>query len=184
MFFKNSFLFIGVIVVSFTLFCGKKNPVNSNEYGALFIRTENEIYEWQYGDDEIKKRIVIQGVLENISGNIYYSKVGDGFNAADEQDPLHIADNSAGYLEKYDEKNNSWNEVKLLGFLIEGSRYISMKPSKTYTIHAYLSIGLDKEEKGIYRFRIDYYNKGNPDDTVVPFSDYSNTFRIIDIIKK
>ncbi len=167
--------------IPFIFNCGK-NPIaslTSNDgYGALSIKTEKYIYVWQQSEFS-KKVLYIHSTLENRSTNIYYSKVGDFFNSASEQDLLFIAENSAGYLEKYNELDNLWYEVKnILPPLIEGSRFVSIKQFKLYSIHASLYIKKDEEEKGIYRFRIDYYDDENLEASTLPYKDYSNTFEI------
>ena len=162
----------GIIVGIPLIYSCEKNPVES-EFEKLSIKTEKNIYIWQLS--ESRKRLHIKGTLENISKNIYYSKLGDYFNAASEQDPLMIAGDSGGHLEKYNEVNSSWYELNILGTLIEGSKFVCIKPSKTYSIDVLLFINKDEEEKGTYRFRIDYYGQ-KP--FILPYKAYSNTFEI------
>ena len=150
--------------------CGK-NPVEP-ESEKLSIKTEKNIYIWQLG--ESNKILYIKGALENISKNIYYSKLGDFYNSASEQDPLFIERYSGGHLEKYNEVNSIWYEINILADL-EGSKFVCIKPSKIYSIDAYLLVKKDEEEKGKYRFRIDYYGQ-KP--YTLPYKDYSNTFEI------
>ena len=154
-----------------------ENTVANDRYVELFIKTYKDIYTWQ--SSESGKVIHIQGTLKNISKNRYYSKVGDRYNSASEQDLLLIAENSAGSIEKYNEVDNLWYEVKnVLALLIEGSKFVSIKPPLLYYIYADLSIKENEEEKGIYRFRIDYYDNENPDSNTLPYWSYSNTFEI------
>ena len=168
----------GVVLSSIPLISGcEKNPVSYNGYGAISIKTEKSTYIWQ--QEESNKVLHINSILENSSKSIYYSNVGDGYNSESEQDFLFIAGNSAGCLEKYDAANDLWYEAKnLLGFLYEGSKFVFIKPSKKYSLRASLHIKNDAEEKGKYRFRIDYYNNVNQDVNAIPLRDYSNTFLI------
>ena len=103
--------------------------------------------------------------------------MGDGFGSS-EQEQLYIAGNSEGYIEKYTESDKSWNEIDIRLLLIEGSRFVPIKPSVVYSIYVHLSKSIDENETGKYRIRIDYYDFENPDSSVVPFQDYSNTFEI------
>ena len=73
----------GIIAGSIILIngCGIKNPTapltSDDRYGKLFIKTEKDIYVWQSGFGESFKTIHIHSKVENISTNVYYSKVGD-----------------------------------------------------------------------------------------------------------
>lgn len=179
----------GILSGSFPLIhgCGVKSPVTSSSlndgHGKLLIETEKDTYVWQLGQSESQKTLNIYSTVKNISHNTYYSQVGDRINSAPEQERLSFAENSAGFLEKYNEKDCVWNETALLGILIEGSRFVFLKPSGQYTIDTYLRKNINETEKGIYRFRIDYYDNLNPDIDIFPYRDYSNVFEIIDIIK-
>jgi hypothetical protein len=66
----------------------------------------------------------------------------------------------------------------MAGMLIEGSRFVPLKPSKIYSIYGHLFSQKGQEEKGTYRLRIDYYVNSNPDAAETPFRDYSNSFEI------
>ena len=144
-------------------------------YKKLFINTDTTIYTWQQG--ESKDFIIIQGTLTNESDSIFYSRLGDGFGPS-EQEQLFIACNSEGYIEKYNESDKSWNEKDLCLYLIEGSRFVSVRPSQDYSIFGHLAKNRDENETGIYRIRIDYYDIENPDSIATPYHDYSNSFEI------
>ena len=144
-------------------------------YNKLSIITDTTTYTWQQG--ESKDFIIIQGTLTNESDSIFYSRLGDGFGPS-EQEQLFIACNSEGYIEKYSESDKSWNEKDLCLYLIEGSRFVPVRPSQDYSIFGHLAKNRDEIEIGIYRIRIDYYDIENPDSIATPFHDYSNTFDI------
>ncbi len=176
---RYAILVIAAFMLS-TLFCtGDMNPVDSLPTNIgndkLYIRTDENAYSWKQSESRLI--IIIQGSLENKSEVTYYSKTGDGYGPP-EQDQLFFAENSAGKIEKYNQSDNSWYETNILGFLIEGSRFVPLNSSKVYSIYAHLTINKDREEKGKYRLRIDYYDNINPKNNSKPFKDYSNTFLI------
>ena len=169
------------IIFLFIVQCSDdENPINAsssgNEYGKLSINTDKDVYSWQQG--ESKDYIIIQGQLENKSDSIFYSRLGDWYNSQSEQKELLIAGNSAGYIEKYNESDNLWYEINILALLIEGSKFVPIKPLLIYSIYGHLIKDNDTEEKGKYRLRIDYYEYEHPDSALSPFQDYSNTFEI------
>ena len=168
-----------IIISSIPLICDcGKNPIAPyDEYGKLSIKTEKDIYTWNLIIGEFTRTIHINGTLENISTINYYSKMGE-VNGPFEQEPLYIAGNSAGYLEKYNEVDSSWYEINILRSLIGGSKFVFIRPSKLYRIYSILSLEKDEEEKGKYRFRIDYYDDENLEASTLPYKDYSNTFEI------
>lgn len=163
------------------IFCTKeKNPLSPTSnlgHSKLSLQTDKTTYSWQ--PNEENRIIVIQGELQNNSTETYYSQVGDAF-AIGESDLLLFAENSASCLEKFDESENKWCEIHLLGILIEGSKFVPLYPSKTYSINATLFIVHDKykQEVGKFRLRIDYYDSPNDVGKVNPYSDYSNSFEI------
>ncbi len=175
---RNSIIIVTLMLL--TISCIKdKNPIDSSPNiegnGSLSIKTEKNIYSWQEGESE--QIIIVQGSFENRSDETYYSRIGDGFGPP-EQDQLFIAGNSAGQIEKYNNSDNSWYEINITGFLIEGSRFVPLKPSKVYSIYAHLTIEKEGEDKGKYRLRIDYYDKSDPSEDETPLRDYSNIFEI------
>jgi hypothetical protein len=177
---RNAIIIL-VILMFNTISCMRdKNTVDSSPInegnGKLSMKTDKDIYSWQQGESELI--IIVQGTLENRAESTYYSKIGDGFGPS-EQDQLFIAENSSGRIEKYNKSDNSWYEINIAGLLIEGSRFVPLKPSNVYSIYAYLYINKNNEEKGKYRLRIAYYGNSNPGDDETPFRDYSNSFEIM-----
>lgn len=161
-------------------FCSKDdNPIvasaSDEEYNKLSINTDSTIYTWQ--EDESKNYIYIQGTISNGSDTVFYSRIGDGFGPL-EQELLYIASFSDGYIEKYSESDDFWKERELNFFLQEGVRVVPIRPSQDYSILCRLSKNIDEDETGKYRIRIEYYDINNPDSTVIPFLDYSNTFEL------
>ena len=171
---------IPYFILLFLVFCSEdNNPINTSVsesgYKKLSINTDTTTYTWQ--DGESKDYIIIQGTISNESDTIFYSRLGDGFGPL-EQEQLIIACNSEGYIEKYNESDNSWNEKDICLYLIEGSRFVPVKPSQVYSFISHLEKSSDENETGKYRIRIDYYNIENPDSILTPFHDYSNTFEL------
>lgn len=165
------------VVIFIIISCAKEKDIvgTGSEYGKLNIKTDKEIYFWRQSEEN--RIIVIEGELQNRSTKIYYSRVGDYWGPTD---LVLFAQNSAGRLEKLDEYGYKWNEIYLLGMLIEGSKFIPIEPTKNYTIYAHLYIDNDKykDETGKYRLRIDYFNSVEEAEEATPFSDYSNIFEI------
>lgn len=176
---------IPYFILLFLVFCSKdNNPINTtvsdttvseDKYNKLSITTDTTTYTWQQGESH--DHIIIQGAISNESDTVFYSRLGDGF-ALFEQERLYIASFSDGYIEKHSESDNSWKEREFLAPLFEGVRVVSIRPSKDYSISGLLSKSRDESETGKYRIRIDYYDIENPDSTVTPFHDYSNTFEL------
>ena len=156
-----------------------KNPVDTapSPWGAgnLVLKTDKSDYSWRQGESNF--HIIIEGTLENKSTYTFYSQVGDGFGPP-EQHQLLFANNSAGSIEKFDDSDKSWEEIHVLGLLIEGSRTIPIKPSINYNIYAHLSRDKDEIEKGKYRLRIDYNENSDLNDAETQFQDFSNVFEI------
>lgn len=143
--------------------------------GNLVIKTGRQSYSWE--QNESTYTLTVRGTVDNSTETVYYSKTGDGFGPL-EQERLFFADNSAGYLERYDSVESTWREVNLLTVLIEGSRFVPLKPEKQYSFETFLLWREDKEENGIFRLRIDYYDQSEPGEIAKPFKDYSNMFTI------
>lgn len=178
---KTKFRYVFFILLLFVVHCSEdKIPVKDEYrletgYGKLLIDTDSTTYSWRKG--ETRDYVFVGGTIENQSDTTFYSRLGDGFGPP-EQEELSIAANSEGYVEKYDESHDSWFEIDVLPLLIEGSRFVPIKPSKDYTIHAPLEKDSDEDEMGTYRIRVNYYEVENPDSTISPFQDFSNVFEI------
>ena len=149
--------------------------VSRNKDQKLSINTDSTSYSWQQGESD--DYVHILGTLRNKSDTIFYSSLGDGFGPS-EQGELHIACNSDGSIEKYNESNNSWEKSDICSYLIEGTRVASIKPAQDYSIFANIAKKRDEEENGKYRIRINYYSRQNPDTSAIPFQSYSNAFQL------
>jgi len=165
-----------LFTILFLVSCPENDDTdNIDGFGQFIISTDTTVYTWQ--SSESKDDINIFGTLHNESDVVYYTQMGD-FYGLDHQIELLIAGNSTGYIEKYNEADKSWNEVELPLSLIEGAKYVPVRPENIYRLYGHLTKDKDIEETGIYRIRIDYYNEKEPSNSETPYRDYSNTFEI------
>jgi hypothetical protein len=177
---KRKNLLLPILILLLFCNCQKdNNPIIENEPGIgqqkLLIMTDSSLYIWKM--NEYGYRISIQGTLLNKSDTVYYSRIGDGYGPPEQTD-LIFAGNSGGYLEKYNPNKEIWEEQGILSFLFEGSKMVPIKPSQTYSIRSLLSSNGEANDTGIYRFRVDYYDLLDPDSSIIPDHNYSNTFEL------
>ena len=92
-----------------------------------------------------------QGVRATLIGSSeksFYSRLGDAFNGAVDQDPLFVAEGSDGALER--QSGGTW--VKAAGVpLVEGVREIVITRAKSYSVIAHASAPI---QAGTYRITI------------------------------
>jgi hypothetical protein len=90
----------------------------------------------------------IRATLVGSSEKSFYSRLGDAFNGAVDQNPLFVAEGSDGTLER--QSGGTW--VKTAGVpLVEGVREIVISPAKSYTVIAPASAPI---QAGTYRLTI------------------------------
>ncbi len=90
----------------------------------------------------------IRATLVGSSEKAFYSRLGDAFNGAVDQDPLFVAEGSDGTLER--QSGGIW--IKAAGVpLVEGVREIVITPAKSYTVIAHASAPI---QAGSYRITI------------------------------
>jgi hypothetical protein len=90
----------------------------------------------------------VRATLDGSSEKSFYSRLGDAFNGAVDQDPLFVAEGSDGALER--QSGGNW--VKAAGVpLVEGVREIVIARGKSYTVIAHLSAPV---QAGTYRITI------------------------------
>jgi len=168
--------FLILLPILFLAFCSEddndESIENSGGFGKLTISTDSKVYTWQNGESE--DMIILQGSLTNETDSIYYTSMGD-YYSSDEQFQLFVACNSSANIEKYRKNDKSWYEVEICSYLIEGSKYIALNPSVIYSISGHLRKDKNTSEAGIYRIRVDYYDKNV---LKTPYRDYSNIFEI------
>jgi hypothetical protein len=90
----------------------------------------------------------VRATLLGSTERSYYSRLGDAFNAALDQNPLFVAEGSDGSLER--QSGNSW--IRVAGVpLVEGVRDVVISTSKSYGIIAHASPPI---QAGTYRMTI------------------------------
>lgn len=110
------------------------------------ISLSKSIYRW----DEIPPSdgLAVTATVENQGDQVYFSRLGDGFNSLDEQDLLYVATGSDAFLER--STSGSWHQVER-ATLVEGVKVVTLNPSGSYTLMAYL---LGDRITGTFRLRI------------------------------
>jgi hypothetical protein len=82
-----------------------KNPANPSQIkdgdSKLLIVPDQGKYEWSKTDSSTSLYVLCY--LTNQTDCIYYSKIGNRYNADINQKNLSVAKNTEGYVEKYDE---------------------------------------------------------------------------------
>lgn len=118
----------------------------------------------------------ISAILSNQSDKVYYAEIGDFYNSSTDQDNIYIAGNTQAFVEMFNSDDIVWKTI-FRSFLIEGSRFVSIKPAKMYYLHG--CIPHNEKYVGKYRIKINYYNKIEPTAKDTLFEDYSNIFDVI-----
>jgi hypothetical protein len=90
----------------------------------------------------------ISATLTAAADKPYYSRLGDAFNSAIDQNQLFIAEGSDGVVER--QSGNNWVKASG-GILVEGVREVVLTPGKTYPVHASLSTPI---QTGTYRLTV------------------------------
>jgi len=90
----------------------------------------------------------VRATLVGSTEQPYYSRLGDAFNGALDQNPLFVAEGSDGSLER--QSGGSW--VKVVGVpLVEGVREVVISTSKSYSLIAHASPPI---QAGTYRISL------------------------------
>jgi hypothetical protein len=93
----------------------------------------------------------VRATLGNTADQSFYSRLGDAFNGALDQNPLFVANGSDASLER--EQGSDW--VAVTGaVLIEGVKIVSLQPGKSYDLIAQTSAAT----AGRYRIVVAYRN--------------------------
>jgi len=167
---KNCFIFICILIGSGLYYCSDAdNPVVSEKPdNKLDITTSRNIYiyeEW----------MSISGTVINTTGDTFYSKLGDAIIANDDQEYLYFAEGSDCYFQKYETATGQWTNMPR-GWLIEGTKVVSLLPQKTYLFSFHSRP--DSGDSGQYRFLLKYYRKTGTAFSTDTLRDTSNTFII------
>ena len=112
--------------------------------GDVTLTTSATSYDWEGTG--------IEAALANVGGQPYYARLGDAFNAAEEQEVLFAAFGSDAYLERLE--GDTWVAVDRV-FLVEGVKFVVLYPNSTYTLFAHFT---GPKVAGTYRLRVEYYD--------------------------
>ncbi len=114
----------------------------------------------------------ITAVVTNNGTQTAYARMGDAFNSADEQEVIYAALGSDGKVEL--EAGSSWTTLPT-GILIEGVKTITLKPGKSYRLHASLQ---GPQVTGTARIRIVWFTDADDVGSTNSNESYSETFEI------
>ncbi|MBV6522527.1 MAG: hypothetical protein MNPFHGCM_02675 [Gemmatimonadaceae bacterium] len=109
--------------------------------------------------------------VRNAGSRVVYTKAGDGFDPADEQDPFYVSAGSDAVVEGRG-GSGVWTELDM-GVAIEGTKYIALKPGKTYRLIGTISA---PAFRGQARVRVRY--SSSADRNGQQAVDYSNVFEV------
>jgi len=134
-----------LLVVVSNCSLGGDGPTAALQDGDVTLTTSANSYEWDSGTG-------IEATITNHGERPYFARLGDGFNGDMEQAVLFAAAGSDGYVERRD--GDSWVPLERL-FLIEGVRFVVLKPGSSYTLFAHLT---GRKVTGTHRLRVDYFD--------------------------
>lgn len=132
----------------------------------LQITPTQDVFRW--GDPA--EGLAVEATVSNTGTLSYYSRLGDGFNAADEQDLLFVAEGTSAWLER--REGSTWVAVER-PFLVEGTKVVRLRGGAEYRLVATLT---DRDQTGTFRFRVTVGL--DPDGTGSQSEAVSSTFSI------
>jgi hypothetical protein len=141
--------------------------------GWLSIKTDKHSYRWE--PDDLTTSGLIYATLKNESDSTLYAMMGDGFNSSIDQQNLYVAQGTGGYIQR--QHADGWWEVMPRGWIIEGTRFIALRPGESYRLSAPVH-EWSGTETGVFRFEVEYFDRIEPEPGALPFVDYSNAFTI------
>jgi hypothetical protein len=125
------------------------DPTNSIAAGQITIALAKTVY--TMGELSPSSGQGVRATLGNTADQSFYSRLGDAFNGALDQNPLFVANGSDASLER--EQGSDW--VAVTGaVLIEGVKIVSLQPGKSYDLIAQSSAAT----AGRYRIVVAYRN--------------------------
>ncbi len=132
------------------------DPTNSIVAGQITIALAKNIY--STGDLDPSSGQGVRATLGNTADQPFYSRLGDAFNGAIDQNPLFVAMGSDASLER--EQGSDWVAVSG-AVLIEGVKVVSLQPGKSYELIAHASAAT----AGHYRIVVAYRNSATAEPT-------------------
>jgi hypothetical protein len=161
---------VGLTVVAMSC----STPVDTTEpnsqiaAGTVVITLDKSSYTWEEASTD-----GVRGTLRNTSDATIYSRLGDAFNGAIEQDPLFISHGSDGSVER-SAGTNQWLKADM-AILIEGTRFIVLRPGQSYQFIAPLS---GAARQGTYRIAVTHRSTINDEERAAVNTSYSAIFEI------
>ncbi|MCI0696172.1 hypothetical protein L0337_29740 [candidate division KSB1 bacterium] len=144
-----------------------------NAAGNLEIRAQKVEYTW--GPEDLGASRQIEATVFNHSERTYYAMLGDGFNSSLDQETLFVAEGTGGFIE-LNESEGSWRAMPR-SLLFEGTRFVALRPQKTYRLLADLGAWRGNET-GQFRIKVEYFDRNDPPPGTTPKVDYSHAFTI------
>jgi hypothetical protein len=126
--------------------------------------------EYHWDNLEPGNGLAIQALLTNQGTRSYYARLGDAFNAMDEQSVLFVATGSDAFLDRA--VSSEWVPVER-ATLIEGVKVVALTPGSTYTLMTYF---LGGNTTGTFRLRVQYMT--SPDSGEITGEAVSPPFEI------
>lgn len=163
-----------LITVLLSWNCSKEdNPLTNEEKFSRNLKIETEKSEYFINEDFSSAFAIVTANLTNLSGEIFYAKLGDGYLVGMDHEKLLIAAGNDGYFEK--KTSDSWKQLNR-GVLFEGSKIIRILPGEKYSLQG--TAYIDSNTVGIFRLRINYYRTYG-EGTTDTLKDISNNFSIL-----
>ncbi|MFN8580445.1 MAG: hypothetical protein U0163_05630 [Gemmatimonadaceae bacterium] len=158
-------LLVSAILVFWTAACATETPSPLIGISDLGVQAPSSI------DAATLRTTGFQATLRNGGARSLYTKIGDAFNGAIEQDPLYTSLGSDAEVE-VQRSTGVWSSITV-GLLTEGTRFVELKPGKSYRL---MATGDPTTFRGQARVRVRYSE--NADGSGQQSVAYSNTFEI------
>jgi hypothetical protein len=124
-----------------------------------------------YGWNEVTQGGV-RGTIRNVSDVPLYSNLGDAMSSSEEQEMLYLASADGGVERQT--SATAWTRVASPP-MIEGSRYVLLRPGQTYQFMAPLT---GPGEGGTFRVAVSFRSTLNDEEQAAEGTSYSPTFSI------
>jgi hypothetical protein len=159
---------LSVVVMSCSTPVDSTEPNSQIAAGTVVITLDKSTYTWNEASTE-----GVRGTLRNTSDATVYSKLGDAFNSAIKQDPVFISYGSDGSVER-SAGSDQWLKAET-AILIEGTKFIMMRPGESYQFIAPLS---GTAQSGTYRIAVTHRSTMNDEERAAVKTSYSANFEI------
>jgi hypothetical protein len=158
-------------LLTLSLACGTQDSLGVVPgEGVLSIQTGSIVYDWNA--NAVEGTLYVMATVTNTRTTPVYARLGDAFDAADEQETLFAAASSDGRVER--QAGDTWLTLPG-GYLVEGFKTVVLMPGRTYALHAPIPA---PRVTGIARIRITWFDHADGVGTATPHDDVSNTFEL------